>query len=57
MRSLIRTFARLSGNRSGATAIEYALVAGFIALGIIVAVSEIGTKANDSFVAANDGFN
>lgn len=57
MRFVIRGLSRLSSARSGATAIEYAIIAGCIALGIIVAVGQIGTKTNDSFVAANEGFN
>lgn len=48
---------RLLKSRSGATAIEYAIVAGCIALAIIGAVSEIGSKTNESFEAAEAGFN
>jgi pilus assembly protein Flp/PilA len=58
MKTLLRNvLARVGRNRSGATAIEYGLIAGFIALGVIVAVGQLGTTTNDSFVAVQDGFN
>ena len=56
MTSLIRAAARFRTDRSGATAIEYCIIAGFIALGIIGAVSEIGSTTNNSFEAARAGF-
>jgi pilus assembly protein Flp/PilA len=37
------------GNDSGATAIEYALIASLIAVVIIVAVQTVGTKASTVF--------
>jgi len=44
----MRKFAsRFAGDRSGATAIEYALMAGIIALGIIVSVGTIRDSLND----------
>jgi Flp pilus assembly pilin Flp len=43
--------------RSGATAIEYAILAGCIALAIIGAVSQLGQATNDNFVAVQAGFN
>lgn len=50
-------FERLLRCERGATAIEYALVAGGIALAIIVVVSEVGDSVEESFEAVRDGFN
>ena len=52
MKSLIARFAK---NESGATAIEYGLIAGLIGVVIITAVSTVGTKLSSQFskVAAN----
>lgn len=52
MKSFIKNFA---SNESGATAIEYALIASLIAIGIITAAGALGTKISTSFdnVAAN----
>lgn len=41
MKNLIQRF---WNDEEGATAIEYGLIAGLIAVGIITSVSEIGTK-------------
>ncbi len=40
---------RFIRNDSGATAIEYALIAALIAVAIIAAVTTIGTKLNGAF--------
>lgn len=45
----MRKFARLFKNESGATAIEYGLIAALIAVAIIGAVSALGTNAGDTF--------
>ncbi|MDB5544737.1 MAG: Flp/Fap pilin component [Hyphomicrobiales bacterium] len=39
------------GNESGATAIEYGLIAGLIAVVIITAVTQIGTQLNSKFTS------
>jgi pilus assembly protein Flp/PilA len=49
MRSVSKTFARLLKDESGATAIEYGLIAALIAAVIITAVTAIGTNLNDTF--------
>ena len=36
-------------NKSGATAIEYGLIAALIAVAVIGGVSQLGTSANNSF--------
>ena len=46
-------FARFLADRSGATAIEYGLIAAGIALVIITAVNSVGTTLNTSFATIN----
>ena len=41
-------------NESGATAIEYALIASLIAVAIITAVSSVGTKVSTVFTEVGD---
>lgn len=51
----MKTIVRLLKNESGATAIEYGLIAALISVAIIVAVRAIGTNLNSTFtnVAGN----
>ena len=42
-------------DESGATAIEYGLIAAGIALAIITVVNGLGTKLKDTFDAVNNG--
>ncbi|MDB5545239.1 MAG: pilA [Hyphomicrobiales bacterium] len=42
-------------NESGATAIEYGLIAGLIAVVIITAVTSIGTSLNAKFTSISNG--
>ncbi len=49
MRSVSELFARFLKNESGATAIEYGLIAALIAAVIIGAVSAIGSNLNGTF--------
>ncbi|MDP4595171.1 MAG: Flp family type IVb pilin [Beijerinckiaceae bacterium] len=42
-------FARFANDESGATAIEYGLIAGLIGVVIIGAVSALGTSINSKF--------
>jgi pilus assembly protein Flp/PilA len=48
-------FARFAADQSGATAIEYGLIAGLIAVVIISALTTLGTRLSSKFnaVAAN----
>jgi pilus assembly protein Flp/PilA len=50
-----KLFARFAADQSGATAIEYGLIAGLIAVVIISAVTTLGTRLSAKFnaVAAN----
>jgi len=47
-------FVRFFHDDSGATAIEYALIAGGIAGAIILVVQELGTKVTASYQAVSD---
>jgi pilus assembly protein Flp/PilA len=47
----MRFFARFLKNESGATAIEYGLIAAGIALAIIAAVNGLGTQLNTQFTS------
>lgn len=49
----VRSFLR---DRSGATAIEYCLIAGFIALAIVAGATTLGVKLNAKFSAFNTNF-
>lgn len=49
-------FAQFLKDDSGATAIEYALIAAFISLVIITAATAIGTELNSTFTDVEDGF-
>jgi pilus assembly protein Flp/PilA len=42
-------FSRFANDDSGATAIEYGLIAGLIAVVIITAVTTVGTKLTNTF--------
>jgi pilus assembly protein Flp/PilA len=46
-----KIFARFVKDESGATAIEYGLIAGLIAVVIISAISTVGTKLSAKFNA------
>ena len=50
MRRLITEFLK---DESGATAIEYCLIAAGISIVIVVAVNGIGTSLNDKFTSVN----
>ena len=52
MKNLIARFVK---DESGATAIEYGLIAAGIALAIITTVNTLGTNLNTKFTAVNTG--
>jgi pilus assembly protein Flp/PilA len=54
MKNLIARFVK---DESGATAIEYGLIAAGIALAIIAAVNGLGGKLNTTFTAVSNGLN
>ena len=49
-----RTFLNFLSDQSGATAIEYGLIAAGIALAIIAVVNGLGTSLNDKFTSINN---
>ena len=49
-----KLFARFLNDDSGATAIEYGLIAAGISIAIIVAVNGLGTTLNDKFTSINN---
>jgi len=55
MKSL-HTLKKFLKNRSGATVIEYCLIAGIISIAIVGGASAIGTNTNNSFNAVQAGF-
>ena len=48
-----RTLSKFLSDESGATAIEYGLIAAGIALAIIAIVNGLGTNLNDKFALIN----
>jgi pilus assembly protein Flp/PilA len=50
---MIQVFKNFIADESGATAIEYGLIAAGISLAIIAAVNGIGTKLNTKFSSIN----
>ncbi|MCX8252893.1 Flp/Fap pilin component [Beijerinckiaceae bacterium RH AL1] len=46
-----KLFSRFAADQSGATAIEYGLIAGLIAVVIVSAVTIVGTRLNTKFIA------
>jgi pilus assembly protein Flp/PilA len=45
----MKLFVRFSRNESGATAIEYGLIAALIGVGIITAATQLGTDISGTF--------
>ena len=50
---MVRVFKNFLADESGATAIEYGLIAAGISLAIIAAVNGIGSKLNTRFTSIN----
>ena len=51
---MTKLFSRFLNDESGATAIEYGLIAAGISIAIIVAVNGLGTNLNTKFTAVNN---
>ena len=49
-----KLFVRFLNDESGATAIEYGLIAAGISIAIIVAVNGLGTNLNGKFTSVNN---
>jgi pilus assembly protein Flp/PilA len=57
MRDMIRNLARQLGrDRRGATAIEYGLIMGLIALAIVGSIAQVGPAVKNNLEAADNGF-
>lgn len=54
MMHLLNRFAK---DESGATAVEYGLIAGLISVVIITALTTLGTKLNTKFTAVGNALN
>lgn len=54
---IMKTITNLLKNESGATAIEYGLIAALISVAIIVAVSAIGSNLQTTFNNVADNLN
>jgi pilus assembly protein Flp/PilA len=52
-----KLFARFVKDESGATAIEYGLIAALIALAIIIGAGNLGTTLNEKFQGVADELN
>jgi pilus assembly protein Flp/PilA len=52
---LIRLAVRLLNNEGGATAIEYAIIAGTLSIAIVTAVTAVGTSVNTMFTSVQTG--
>ena len=52
---MTEAFRRFAADESGATAIEYGLIASGIALAIITVVQGVGTKLNGTFTNVKNG--
>jgi pilus assembly protein Flp/PilA len=50
---LIGLGARLLNDDGGATSIEYAIIAGFLSIAILAAVTGIGTKLDTTFTSVS----
>jgi pilus assembly protein Flp/PilA len=50
---MVRVFKNFLADESGATAIEYGLIAAGIALAIIATVNGLGTRLNSKFTSIN----
>jgi pilus assembly protein Flp/PilA len=49
-----KIFSRFMNNESGATAIEYGLIASLIAVAAIVAMDQVGTGLNTTFTKVSN---
>ena len=54
---MVQRFYRFWNDENGATAIEYALIAGGISIAIVVAVQGLGSKLNATFTSVQNAFN
>lgn len=53
--SLWRRLRYLAGDCTGATSVEYGLIVGFIAVGLITTVNAVGGRVNDVIAVVSNG--
>lgn len=53
---MLKLAKRFRSDESGATSIEYALIASMIFLGIITVLTGVGTNLTSIFTSVNNGF-
>lgn len=51
---MLKALRTLLRNESGATAIEYGLIAALIAVGVVTVLGTVGTRLNDTFQTVAD---
>lgn len=57
MKDFLRHMARqLERDQKGATAVEYGLIMGLIALAIVGSIAQVGSPVQNHFEAAEEGF-
>ena len=56
-RKVMKTLQKFIQNESGATAIEYGLIAGLISVVILTVLGKIGTKLNTKFTNISNALN
>ncbi len=52
----LNNFLRMLKDRSGATVVEYCIIAGVISVAVVGGASAIGGSTNNSFTAVQAGF-
>lgn len=53
---MVRLLIQALGNAKGASSIEYALIAGFLSIVIVTAVSNLGSEVVSLFQSVKDAF-
>ena len=57
MQSMLKTFSRFAKDESGATAIEYGLIAALVAVGLIAALTALGASLSKIFTHVSTTLN
>jgi len=58
MKTALKQLKRFASNCSGASAIEYALIAGLICIGLIGSITSVGKSTSGAFTSVSvQGFN
>jgi len=53
---MLRNVTRFLDDESGSTSIEYAVIAGFLSIAIVTAVSDLGGRVVEFFTAVKESF-